>query len=430
MDPPVAGAASPRASGRPPGNSQPRLPRTVWLLGLASLLNDASSEAVFPLLGVFLATMGAPMRFVGLVLGLADALAVGIKVAVGALSDRVGRRRLVIGGYLVAALGRAGIALSGGPWQVLGARSLDRAGKAMRSGARDAMLTDAVHASDRGRAFGIHQALDHVGAAVGPLVAAGCLAAGLSLRATFAIAAALGLAAPLLLSLRLRESGGAMGGTVVNAPVPLPLREPESAASCDPQPSRTRFAAYLAVCGIFALGNSSDAFILLRATELGFAPAMLPLLWLLHHVVKSATTAIGGSLSDRIPRVYLIGGGWAAYALTYVGFAMASSRSHIVALLLFYALYHGLAEAPERALVADLAGPARRGFAFGLYYGVVGLAALPAGLLTGWLWDRAGAATAFAASAALAGAAAIALAVLVGFGPLRVVRAAAPSADR
>jgi MFS family permease len=170
------------------------------------------------------------------------------------------------------------------------------------------------------------------------------------------------------------------------------------------------------------LANSSDAFILLRAAQLGFSPAALPLLWLAHHVVKSITTAIGGRLSDRVPRIFLIGGGWAAYALAYVGFAFATEKWHLLAWLLFYACYHGLAEAPERALVSDLVGAKNRGAAFGLYHGIVGLAALPAGMLTGWLWDRAGAATAFGASAVLAAVAAATLAALFWFGPLRPAR--------
>ena len=405
-------------------SKRPPLPRTVWLFGLASLLNDASSEAVFPLLGLFLGTLGAPMRFVGFALGMADALAVGIKVLAGRLSDRARRRPFVIAGYFVAALGRAAIAIAASPWQVLAARTLDRAGKGLRSGPRDAMLADAVQPTERGRAFGANQSLDHVGAAIGPLVATGCLAGGLSLRMTFAIAAGLGLAAPALLGLRLREVPRAI--PLPTVPVqgdhegrPAPLLGRAAAIESDNRPARRNLNLYIGVCGLFALGSSSDAFILIRAGDLGWAPVTLPLLWLGHHVVKAVTTAVGGSLSDRVPRVLLVMGGWLAYAGAYAGFALATRRWHVVVLLGFYALYHGLAEAPERALVSDLAGPARRGRAFGLYHGVVGLAALPAGVLTGWIWDRAGAGPAFGAGAALAALAAFALAALVGLGPLR-----------
>jgi MFS family permease len=411
-----------RVTTAPPPNDRFRLPPAVWLFGLASLLNDASSEAVFPLLGLFMTTLGAPMGLVGLALGAADTLAVGIKIAAGRWSDRVRRRPLIIAGYLIATAGRAALVLATSPWHVLGARGLDRAGKGIRSGARDAMLADAVPATERGRAFGVTQAMDHVGAAVGPLMASVCLARGVSLRTAFGLAAGLGLAAPVLLAMKLRE--------IPRQPTPAKAEAsatesseatggPSGVATAGSGRNARSLTAYLTVCGIFALANSSDAFILVRATNLGWRAAALPLLWLVHHVVKSVTSAVGGALSDRVPRVWLIVGGWLAYAGAYAGFAAATRRWHIVALLIFYAGYHGLAEAPERALVADLAGPARRGRAFGWYHGVVGMAALPAGLLTGWLWDRFGAPAAFGACAGLAVLAAAGLAALARYGSLR-----------
>jgi MFS family permease len=298
------------------------------------------------------------------------------------------------------------------------------------------MLSDSVPVTERGRAFGVTQAMDHVGAAVGPLVASGCLAGGFSLRATFGLAAALGLLAPVLLAFRLREiprqpvepavHGESTPGVAVQS-----TESGESAESAESgRKTISPLAAYLATCAIFALGNSSDAFILLRATNLGWAATALPLLWLAHHVVKSVTAAVGGSLSDRVPRVWLIIGGWLAFAGTYAGFAVANRRWHVVALLIFYAAYHGLAEAPERALVSDLAPPARRGRAFGMYHGLVGLAALPAGLLTGWLWDRVGPGAAFGACAGLASLAAAGLGALVLFGPMRGPRTVAAPAAR
>lgn len=406
----------------------------MWLLGWASLLNDASSEAVFPLLGVFLGTLGAPMRFVGLALGVADAIAVVVKILAGRLADRLRRKPLVIGGYLLAAGGRAFIGLAGHPWQVLVARSLDRIGKAVRSGARDAVLAGAVDPGDRGRAFGTAQAMDHAGAAVGPLVASLCLARGLSLQATFGVAAALGLLAPLLLGLRLRETDG----PDASAAAPPGTREatgspgrsvttdpggPGPAPAPDEEPWRRRLGVYLAAVGLFAFANSSDAFILIRAGELGFSAATLPLLWLGHHLIKSVTVAVGGTLSDRLPRPLLIVGGWLAFAAAYWGFSHATRAWHMAALMAGYAVYHGLAEGPERALVSDLVGPARRGGAFGLYHAVVGAAALPAGLLVGGLWDRRGPALAFRVDAGLALCAAVLLAGLVVAGPLRATAA-------
>jgi MFS family permease len=382
------------------------------------LLNDASSEAIFPLLGVFLGTLGAPMRFVGLALGVADAIAVVVKILAGRLADRLRRKPLVIGGYLVATGGRALIALASHPWHVLVARSLDRVGKALRSGARDAMLAGAVEPGDRGRAFGAAQAMDHVGAAVGPLVASLCLWGGMSLPATFGVAAAMGVVAPLLLVLRLREP----------AAPPANAAAPDAASrAAEPEPGGRRlgagFVAYLAAVGLFAFANSSDAFILIRAGELGFSAATLPLLWLGHHLIKSVTVAVGGTLSDRLPRPWLIVGGWMAFGAAYWGFSLATRAWHMAALMAGYAVYHGLAEGPERALVSDLVGAPSRGTAFGLYHAVVGGAALPAGLWLGWLWDRHGASLAFRVDAGLAMGAAALLATLVVCGPLRRRRA-------
>lgn len=384
----------------------------MWLLGAASLLNDASGEASFPLLGPFLATLGAPMQFVGLALGAADTLAVVIKILVGRASDRWRRRPLVVGGYLAAVVGRVLLALAAHPWHVLIARTLDRGGKAIRSGPRDAMLADAVDPGDRGRAYGFTQALDHVGAAIGPLVASLCLARGMSFRATFALAAGLGLLAPMLLALRLPE---VPRGSPVAARAPEAT--PEDVASVERlSPS---LAAYLVSVGLFAFANSSDAFILIRAGQLGWAPAALPLLWLGHHLIKALTTAVGGVLSDRVPRWTLIAGGWLAYGATYWGFSLATTPAHLAILLGAYALYHGLAEGTERALVSDLVGAGRRGAAFGLYHGVVGGVALPAGLLMGWVWDRWGPAAAFRFEAAFAVTATLLLVILVVAGPLR-----------
>jgi len=387
----------------------------VWLFGAASLLNDASGEASFPLLGPFLATLGAPMQFVGLALGAAETLAVVVRILVGRWSDRLRRRPLVVGGYLLPAGGRALLALATHPWHVLVARTLDRGGKAIRSGPRDAMLADAVDPRDRGRAFGFTQALDHVGAAVGPLVASLCLAYGVSFRGTFALAASLGLLAPLLLALRLPE--------VPRVPAPeaaRPVAQPVAAGvDAGPRPPAPALAAYLVAVGLFAFANSSDAFILIRAGQLGWAPAALPLLWLGHHVIKAVTTAAGGLLSDRVPRWTLIAGGWLAYGATYWGFSLCTNRAHLAVLLGVYALYHGLAEGPERALVSDLVGSGRRGAAFGLYHGVVGGVALPAGLLMGRVWDRWGPGPAFRVEAALALVASALLLGLATLGPLR-----------
>ena len=384
-----------------------KLPRVVWLLGLASLLNDVSSEAIFPLLPTFLASLGAPMSFLGLIEGSADALSSLIKMASGKLSDRGPRRTLVASGYAMPAIARALIAAAVAPWQVLGARLFDRAGKGIRSGPRDALIADSVAPSQRGRAFGLNRSMDHFGAALGPVIAWALLSMGASLRTTFAVASVFGLLAPAVLFFRLRETE----------------QLPDRSGPLDARPRvgalRPGFAAYMVACVLFAFGNSSDAFLLVRAREVGWSATALPLLWTFHHLVKSMAALPGGALSDRHSRALVVAAGWGAYALTYVGFGFASARWQIVVLFLAYALYHGLAEGAERAIVADLAERGARGRAFGLYHGLTGVAALPAGIATGWIWDRCGAAWALGINASCAAVGAIFLFALSFAGPLR-----------
>jgi len=380
------------------------LPRVVWLLGFASLFNDISSEAIFPLLPLFIASLpGGDVRFIGLIEGAAEALGSLTKVVAGRWSDRGPRRPLVVGGYALPAFARAGIAMALAPWHVLAGRLLDRLGKGVRSGPRDALLADAAPPGETGRAFGLQRSMDHLGAAVGPLLAAGLLALEVPLRRTFAVAAGFGLLAPALLALRLRDPRG-------------DLTEP-SAGLRDPEPGRPlprRFWGYVALATLFALGNSSDAFLLVKAREVGAPAATLPLLWCLHHVVKSLVGLPGGALSDRLPRATVVAAGWAAYGLAYAGFAAASAPWQVALLFVVYAAYHGLAEGAERALVADLVAPGSRGRAYGWYHAADGVAALPASLLTAFLWTECGSAAALGVCAGFAGLAALGLAAWPG----------------
>jgi MFS family permease len=412
-------ATSPPPAARAPWRGLRDLPRVVWLLSLASLLNDVSSEAIFPLLPLFLTGLGAPMKFLGLIEGSADALSSGVKMIAGRLSDRGPRRLMVAGGYALPAVARAGIAAALAPWQVLAARLLDRTGKGIRSGPRDALLADAVPPSERGRAFGLNRSMDHLGAAIGPLLASGLLALGASLRGTFAVASVIGLLAPVILFFRLRDGRLAADAREIR---PVGAARPATAGVL-----RSGFTSYLVVCVVFALGNSSDAFLLVRARELGWSAATLPLLWFFHHLVKSVVAIPGGALSDRHSRAVVVSAGWGAYALTYLGFGFANARWQILVLFVAYALYHGLAEGAERAIIADLAESGARGRAFGLYHGLIGVAALPAGLATGWIWDRMGARWALGLNAACAAVAALVLSWLAFAGPLRRAKGAAPA---
>ena len=226
------------------------LPRVIWVLGVASLLNDVSSEAIFPLLPMFLTALGAPMRSIGLIEGSADALASLLKVGAGRLSDRGPRRLFVAGGYALPALARAGIAAALAPWHVLAARLVDRTGKGIRSGPRDAMIADSVPPTQRGRAFGLNRSMDHFGAAVGPLLASLLLFAWHALAHRLPVAAAIGIMAPVVLFFRLREQPADIADR--SGPIDAPERGS----------LRRGYSAYLVVCVMFALGNSSDAFIL------------------------------------------------------------------------------------------------------------------------------------------------------------------------
>jgi MFS family permease len=390
------------------------MPRVVWVLGVASLFNDVSSEAIFPLLPLFLGTLGAPMGFLGLIEGSADALASLLKVIAGRLSDRGPRRTFVATGYTIPALARAGIAAALAPWHVLAARLVDRTGKGIRSGPRDAMIAESVAPTQRGRAFGLNRSMDHFGAAVGPLLAFLLLYVGVSLRMVFLTAAVIGMMAPLVLIFRLRER---RPDDVVDHSGPIDAPAGGSL--------RRGYSSYLVACVLFALGNSSDAFLLVRAHEVGWSGEVLPLLWAFHHLVKSLAAVPGGTLSDRHSRGMVVAFGWAAYALTYVGFGFASQRWQILVLFLVYALYHGLAEGAERAIIADLSDRGARGRAYGLYHGLVGVAALPAGIATGLVWDHWGAAWALGANALFAAAASSFLLALTFAGPLRRGRLAA-----
>jgi MFS family permease len=380
----------------------PRLHRTVRSLGVVSLLTDASSEMIYPLLPAFLTgVLGAGPAFLGLVEGAAEAVAAVLKIVSGRLSDRLARRKpLVVAGYALSSLVRPLVALATLPLHVLAVRVSDRIGKGMRSAPRDALVALVTPAADRGRAFGFQRAMDHAGAMIGPLLASAVLLVRpQGLRTVFALAAIPAALAVATLVFAVRDE---------TTPRAAPAATPPTAERLAPGLVR-----YLAVLALFTLGNSSDAFLLLRAQEAGVAVAAIPLVWALHHLVKASASTWGGGLSDRIGRRGAIALGWAAYALAYAGFAAVASPPGVVFLFAFYGLFHAFTEGPERALVADLAGPLSRGRAFGLFHATTGAALLPASLLTGLLWQRFGAAVALGTGAALAAFAALGLFLVV-----------------
>lgn len=373
------------------GPQQQPLPRNVKILALASLLNDIAGEMVFPLLPGFLLTvLGGSRFFLGVVEGAADTVASLLKLWSGGRSDQAGRRKgFVVFGYCAAALVRPLLALVTAPWQVLAIRVGDRIGKGVRTAPRDALIADATDASMRGRAFGFHQAMDHVGAAVGPLLAVAFLWVWPEqLRFLFFLTIVPGLLVVFLLVFVLKE-----------APAAVPAKE---AVQLTLKPFDRNFRLYLCALLVFTLGNSSDAFLLVRAQELGVPVALLPILWCVFHIVKSSGNWLLGGTVDRWgPRPFLFFG-WFLYGGVYVAFGLAASAWEIWVYFLVYALFFGLTEAAEKTMVAHLAGPERKGLAYGWYNFAIGIATLPSSLLFGALYDVGGPLLAFSWGAGLA----------------------------
>jgi MFS family permease len=385
----------------------PPLPSTVRRLGLVSLLTDASSEMIYPLLPSFLTgVLGAGPAFVGLVEGLAESVASMTKVVSGRVSDRMRRRKpLIVAGYALSSIARPLVAAATLPWHVLAVRITDRIGKGVRGAPRDALLAQVTPREDLGRAFGFQRAMDHAGAVVGPLVASALLLLHLDLRTVFALAALPAAASVLVLVFGVREDP--------RAPIAGSPDRPATPAAAKTSAPTPGLGGLLTVIGLFTLGNSSDAFLLLRAQEAGVALPLIPILWTAHHIVKSSLSTAGGALSDRVGRRAAIGAGWVLYALCYAGLALATSAAQVWALFAVYGLHHALTEGPERALVAEMAGAEARGRAFGLYHAVTGFLLLPASLITGVLWQRFSPAAALLTGAALALVATIALLAVV-----------------
>jgi MFS family permease len=351
-----------------------RLPPAVIALGFTSLFTDIGSEMIFPLLPVFIASLGASATFLGLVEGVADATASLLKLASGYVADRFDRRRpFVLFGYGVAAIVRPLVALATAPWHVLAVRVMDRIGKGVRSAPRDVIIASSVPPEASGRAFGFHRAMDHAGAVIGPLVATALLGFGVPLRTVFLFAFI-----PGVLSV--------VSVLVVREPrVAANARRSKVAAPTDPARLPGSLRSYLAILALFSLGNSSDAFLLLRARDLGVSIASLPLLWTVFHVAKLVISYVGGDWSDRVARSKLIVSGWIVYAATYLAFGLATRSWHAWALFIAYGAYYGLTEPAEKALIKEITPMHVQGRAYGYYNFIVGGGALPAGLLTGWL---------------------------------------------
>jgi MFS family permease len=377
------------------------LPRPVWRLGWVSFFTDMASEMVYPLLPVFLTrVLGAGAMSLGVIEGVAEAANSGLKIASGWLADRTrAPKRLVLGGYTLSSLARPLIAVAATWTQVLGIRFADRLGKGIRGAPRDAMLAQFADPGTRGRVYGFHRAADHAGAVAGPLIASSFLYFWPGeYRILFALTIVPGVVVILVLW-GVPDGSAASWGSEPEEPEPEEPMEPQE----PPEPAESlRFWKAMIVIFLFTLGNASDAFLLLRLSDLGIAVFWIPVVWSALHVVKSVSSIGGGVLSDRLGRRTLIGLGWIVYALVYAAFAFIDSTAGVVSVFLSYGLYFGLTEGVEKAWVADLTPASRRGTAFGIYNGLLGAGALIASVLFGYLWTRFSPETAFLTGSALA----------------------------
>lgn len=368
------------------GNPKPRIPVTVPALGAVSLLNDIAGDAVSPLLPAFVAMVGGGPQALGIIDGVADATTSLLQIGSGYFADRVGRlKALTFAGYTIANLLRPLLALANAWWQILLIRFGDRAGKGIRTAPRDALLADATPEALRAWGYGLHRGMDHVGAVIGPSLAYLMLSRGVSLRLVFAWSAVPGVLSLAILGLFVGEARRKPVGEIV-----LGL------------PASKVYRRLLLSVFLFTLGCSSDSFLLWRAGEVGVPVALAPVLWMVLHVAKSSSSFVGGALSDRYGRRRPILAGWTLYAAVYLGFAFAKSPSEIWLLFGLYGFYYGLTESPEKALVIDLVEEAWRGRALGTFHAVVGVAALPASVIFGVLYQHLGPRLAFEVGAALA----------------------------
>jgi len=377
----------------------------VFFLGIVSLLTDVSSEMIFTLVPLFLANvLKSPFTIIGLVGGLSESIDAICRIFSGWISDKVGKRKpLTVLGYSISTIAKPFMYLATSWGAVLGVRFSDRVGKGFRSSSRDALIADSVSAEERGKGFGLHRAMDTLGAVLGLAIAAIIIyliqGGGWQLsRETYQWIVLVGivpavLAVLVLLSFvhekrREKPSGSSSrSGSVLGRLTP----------GFD-----TRFKVFLGIMAVFTLGNSSDFFVILRAQNLEVSLIQVTLMLVLLNVIEATVSLPAGLLSDKLGRKRVITLGWFIYALVYLGFALASSPWQIWLLFASYGIYYGIVEGVARAFIADLVPEEKRGTAYGLYQGVVGITLLPASLLAGWLWQAISPAAPFYLGAGLA----------------------------
>ncbi len=347
----------------------------VWLLGFVSFFNDIASEMLYPILPIFITqVLGAPVAVVGVIEGFAEGFASLFKAFFGRLSDRIGRRKpFVVWGYASSAFSKVIIALSASWPGIFLGRMVDRLGKGLRTGARDAMLLSASTPENRGMVFGLHRSMDSAGAVLGPLVALLLLQLTPNMRSILWIAAI-----PALFSLLL-------------FPFVKEVRQkPQPATpifSFSLQEFSGEFRLLLLALGVFSLGNSTDAFLILRAKGLGMTLTFVVLAYVLYNVLYMALSAPAGWVSDRIGSKRVMIAGIFLYALVYIGFAFDTQASYIWLLFAVYGAYIALTDGVSKALASHFISPDQSASAYGLVQMVMGLGALAASLIGGELWS-------------------------------------------
>ncbi|MBU4449805.1 MAG: MFS transporter [Actinobacteria bacterium] len=382
-------------------NNSNRNWRNIYLLGAVSFFNDFASEMIYPLIPVFInSVLGLGAAFIGIIEGIAETTNSLIKLFSGYFSDKFNKRKtFVIAGYAISNLLRPLIGIVSSWGGLLFLRFSDRVGKGIRTAPRDALIGESSPAQRRGFAFGFHRSMDHLGAVVGSLVASLILYVFLlDIRKVFLLSIIPGIIAILIIIFGVKEvtrkinghkkgldtnaikgenSDSKKDGIIVKKGI-LNFREFKTLGG--------RFSYFLSILVIFALGNSTDAFLLLRASDLGIKTAAVPLLWAVHHISKAIFSTIGGHISDRLGRKTMIICGWVAYFLTYFGFAFANVPYMIWVLFVFYGLFFGFTEGVEKAFVCDMVPKENLGTAYGFYNLAIGLSALPASLIFGFVW--------------------------------------------
>jgi MFS family permease len=379
------------------------LSKNVFFTGVVSFFMDISSEMIYPLVPLFLANvLGVNKSMIGLIEGIAESTASVLKVFSGWLSDRIGQRKnLMLAGYAISTLSRPIIALAGAWQQVLASRFVDRLGKGIRTAPRDAIIADSTQATHLARAFSFHRSMDTMGAVVGPAIALMLLQLyNSNYKLVFWLSMIPGAIAVLVIIAFIKEK---KRSAVTTAERPrLTLKHFDG---------KVKF--FILIATLFALGNSSDVFLILRAEQVGIPTVMIPAVYLMFNFIYSLSAIPAGMAADKYGKKRIILLGFALFAGLYYGFAVAKGSAAIWALFALYGLFMGLTEGIQKAFLASIIPPEFKATAFGVYATAVGLATLPASLIGGLLWDRVSPAATFYFGAATATLAAILFIVLI-----------------